>query len=224
MHYLKYFWFLIPSLAFYMADGDDPPPPAPKPEGDGDPPPQDDDPKITLTQKQLDAMFKPRTDEAAKKAQAALLEQLGVDDLDTAKAALDAAKKAEEAQLSELEKAQKATDAANAERDRIKAEADEALAQARRQLLQAAVIAEASKQGFVDPADAWLHIDPAKIEAGEDGAYTGLDKLVEAVAESKPYLVKAETPASPNGTPRPKPRPAGQPQPEPEPQRPLIRL
>lgn len=132
-----------------------------------------------------------------------------------------AEKERQAAQMTELEKAQ----AEIAEAKRLAAEAEEARtaaeAKAQERLLKAAVIAEASKQGFNDPADAWLLVDRSKIEAGEDDSFKGLDKAIEAVLKAKPYLAKAED--RPRiGTPRSQPN-GGKP-PEPKAVKPIIRL
>jgi hypothetical protein len=151
-------------------------------------------------------MFKPRTDEAAKKARATLLAEIGVEDVAAVKAALAAAEAAKQAQMSELEKAQAAADKAKSEAEKAQAERDTALAYAAETLLRAAVVSEASGQGFNDPADAWLYIDRAKVETTEAG-YKGLTEAVKAVAEAKPYLLKADSSPAARGTPTRERRP-----------------
>ena len=200
-------------------------PPAPAPAEA--PPTGGGEQTITLTQAQLDAMFKPRTDEAAKKARATLLTEIGVEDVAAVKAALAAAEAAKQSQMSELEKAQAAADKAKSEVEKAQAERDAALAYAAETLLRAATVSEASGLGFNDPADAWLYLDRAKVETTEAGAYKGLTEAVKAVAEAKPYLLKADTPPAPRGTPTRERRPtAAQPNAAPPAaaERPIVRF
>jgi hypothetical protein len=146
----------------------------------------------SYTQAELDRMFGERTRQARKAGIAELLKELGVEKAEDIKAALQKAKEAEEAQLSELEKANKR--AADLEAKAKQADEARTIAETRAQekLLKAAVMAEATRQGFNDAADAWQFVDRTKIEAGEDDSFKGLDKAVKAVLEAKPYLAKAE--------------------------------
>jgi DNA repair exonuclease SbcCD ATPase subunit len=161
---------------------------------------------VQFSQEQLDAIVKDRLERARTKTTSDLLSQLGIEDIDEAKKAIEDATKAKEAQMSELEKAQaQITDALNqaaqakADMKSIQAKADEAL-------LKAAIISKA--QNFNDPMDAWQFIDKSKIEIGEDGSYSGINKALEALTESKPYLIKLETNGNvKSGTPtRPTPK------------------
>lgn len=193
----KLFWFLMP-LTLWAGDpstgsggaeggGDNPPNPEDV-NGDG----SDKGESKSYTQAELDKMFGRRADQASKTAIAALLKELGVEKPDDIKAALQKAKDAELAQLSELEKAQKK--AADLEAKAKAAEEASAAAETRAQekLLKAAVLGEAARQNFNDPADAWLYVERAAITAQDDDSFKGLDKAVEAVLKAKPYLAKAE--------------------------------
>lgn len=165
----------------------------------------------SYTQAELDRMFGERTRQARKAGIAELLKELGVEKAEDIKAALQKAKEAEEAQLSELEKANKR--AADLEAKAKQADEARTIAEVRAQekLLKAAVMAEATRQGFNDAADAWQFVDRTKIEAGEDDSFKGLDKAVKAVLEAKPYLAKAEerprigTPRTPTNGGKPTP-------------------
>jgi phage-related minor tail protein len=125
-------------------------------------------------------------------------------------------KERQAAEMTELEKAQ--AEAAEAQKRAEDAEQARATAEAKAQerLLRADVLIEASKQGFNDPADAWLHLDKSLVEGKEDGSFKGIEKAVKAVLETKPYLGKKADKAI--GTPRTQPngnRPAPQDQPAP---------
>lgn len=85
-----------------------------------------------FSQEDLDKVAGDARQSGRKTREKELLEALGVDDLEAAKAALAAAKAAEDAQKSEL---QKATE----ERDRLKAEAEAAKAEAHAARLDAAL-------------------------------------------------------------------------------------
>lgn len=162
----------------------------------------------TFKQSELDAMFADRAKQAGQSAVAGILKDLGVEKIDDIKGILKAAKDAEESKLNELEKAQKEATDLKAAKEKADAEKTEALTKAAERLLKAAVLAEAAKQGFNDPADAWNFMDRAAIKAKDDDTYEGLDKAVEAVAKAKPYLVKQQQ--SPKGTPSRDKKPGGQ--------------
>jgi hypothetical protein len=208
----KSLWFLIPILAFWAVEpgAGDPPNPVTD-NGDGS-----EGEKKTYTQKELDGLFGERARQAKQTAINDLLKDLGVESPDAIKAALKAAAEAKAAQMTELEKAQAAaTEAQKRAEDAEQARAT-AEAKAQERLLRADVLIEASKQGFNDPADAWLHLDKSLVEGKEDGSFKGIEKAVKAVLETKPYLGKKADKAI--GTPRTQPngtRPAPQDQPAP---------
>ncbi len=162
-------------------------------------------PPVTFSQEQVDTIVKDRLARATTKTQADLLAELDIEDVATAKKTLADAKTAQAAQMSELEKAQaeiaeaqEATRKATAEAETIKVAASEAL-------LKAAIISQAGHLN--DSMDAWQFIDRSKIEVQEDGSYKGIDEALKALAETKPYLVKAENGNHGPGTPaRPKPK------------------
>lgn len=154
----------------------------------------------TFKQSELDALFAARAKQARESALTEMLKDLGAENLDGLKATLKAADEARKAQMSDLEKAQQATAELKAKLEAEQKARESALAQAQEKLLRAAVLAEAGKQGFNDPNDAWLYIERASIKAKEDDSFEGIDKVVEAVAKAKPYLVKSNA-GSNQGTP-----------------------
>lgn len=89
----------------------------------------------------------------------------------------------EAANKSELEKANERIAAAEKK-------ATEAEARAKRAAVESAVSAAAAKAGFIDPDDARRFIEADSIEFDGDEP-RNLDKLLGALAKSKPHLVKA---------------------------------
>lgn len=100
------------------------PPPAPAP-NPTDPPPNPADPPRTFTQDQLTGIVSRETQQARDAAQRALFQELGVDNLEAAKAAIQAAETARQAQLSDAQKAQE-----QAQREQQTAQQQQAAAQA----------------------------------------------------------------------------------------------
>jgi hypothetical protein len=98
------------------------------------------------------------------------------------------------------------------ELDRIKADLEaerQARAQAeqrqRDQLIRTQVIAAAAKAGFNDPEDAFRMLDVTTFEVDDAGKVDGLDSALQALAKSKPYLVKSSgtiSPTNPSGGPQ----------------------
>ena len=98
------------------------------------------------------------------------------------------------------------------ELDRIKADLEaerQARAQAeqrqRDQLIRTQVITSAAKAGFNDPEDAFRMLDMTTLVADESGKVDGLDSALQALAKSKPYLVKSSgtiSPTNPSGGPQ----------------------
>lgn len=54
--------------------------------------------------------------------------------------------------------------------------------------LRDAVISTASRLGFIDPMDAYVHLDKSSISFGENGQPHGLTKALNDILESKSYL------------------------------------
>lgn len=107
---------------------------------------------------------------------------------DKQQAEAEAAKKAaEEAQLSEIERVKKQH-----------AEAEQRIKSYQQQLATAQVRMAAQAKGIIDPELAALAIQ-SSLEYGEDGMPTNVDKALDALLKSKPYLAPqaAEPPATP---------------------------
>jgi len=102
-------------------------------------------------------------------------------DYDELKKAADKYKVIEDANKTEVEKLRE-------EAVQAKTKATQLEAQARESTLRGAVIAEAAKQGFADPMDAYKLLDMAKMELGEDGTVKGLTEALTTLATAKPYL------------------------------------
>jgi hypothetical protein len=151
-----------------------------------------------FTQEQLNAIVKDRLERATAKTTSDLMAQLGIENIDEAKQAIEDAAKAKQAQMTELEKIQ--AQIADAESRAVQAEEAQAKiqAQANEALLKAAVMTKATN--FNDPMDAWAFVDRSKIKVNDSGAYDGIDEALKEVAETKPYLVKADNGKGP-GTP-----------------------
>ena len=134
------------------------------------------EPARTFSQEDVDRIVKERL--ARQKTQFADYEELK-----TKAAKHD---EAEAAALSELEKAQKVAADAVAERDKIRAEAQEAR-------LTAAILAEVAKtdRKVVDPEAALRLLDRSTLELGEDGVPTNTAQAVDALLEARPFLVAA---------------------------------
>jgi len=89
----------------------------------------------------------------------------------------------QEAELSEMEKLQKKLAEQQAEIERVQNEA-------RQVRVKSAVITKASEMNFQDPEDAYRLIDVSAIEVDSNGQPEGVDELLQALAESKPYMIK----------------------------------
>jgi flagellar biosynthesis GTPase FlhF len=97
-------------------------------------------------------------------------------------------KQREEAELSEMEKLQKQIAEQKSEIERVQKEA----LQVR---VKSAVIAKASEMGFYDPEDAFNLVDRSKFEITDEGKVDGVSEALEALKESKPYMIKKARPA-----------------------------
>jgi hypothetical protein len=102
-----------------------------------------------------------------------------------------------EALEAQVRQQQEAELAAKGEWEKLAKQREEALAAKDRELqeirLDAAVIAESAKAGFIDPQDATKLIDRSKIKF-EDSSVTGVAEAVAELAKTKPHLLKTNTP------------------------------
>jgi len=155
----------------------------------------------------------PATDPAAMAAE-----------LEKTRAALKAANAESAARRKKLE----AFEAFNDELDRVKgelvtvkAEAEQAKANARSTAIRHAVETAAAGLNFQDPADAITLADLTTVQVADNGAVTGAAEAVKALADKRPYLLKP----SGDGLGTPKRAPAQKPPAQPaKPGAPLVRL
>jgi len=154
-----------------MPEGTDPPAPAQNEGGDNGQPAEK-----MLSQTEVDRIVQDR-----------LARERGkygdYDDLKAKAAKLD---EIEQANASELEKAVKRAEEAES---KAKTAGERADANARR----AAVVAEATKAGAVDPDAVLALLAKDAVTVGDDGQVTGAEEAVKALLEAKPYLVGSKT-------------------------------
>ena len=143
-----------------------------------------------FTQSQLNAIIADRLKNTKNNVESEFLKTLGVEDLEAAAAMIKQANAAKEAEMSEVEKLQAELEKARQAQDAAEALANKTLAEMDETLLQSAIFAKSGE--FNDPVDVWLHVDRSKIEKSEDGQYTGIEDAIDALKESKPYLLKDE--------------------------------
>ena len=177
----------------------------------------------SFTQAELDALFADRAKRASESAISDLLGKAGAKSTDELLAFLAEGKKLKEGQLSEMDKLKADLDAANKKADQAVADGQLALAKAKERLMKAAVIAEATSQGFRAEAvnDVWLIVDRAKIIEKDDD-YQGVKEAVAEVAKLKPFWM-AGSDKTPRGTPKPPDKQTGDDKKQP-PARPTIRF
>lgn len=132
----------------------------------------------TFTQEQVDDIVKNRL--ARERERTA--------DYDELKAKAAKHDEAEAARMSETERLQK-------ERDDAVAASAEATTKANERLVQAAILAEAAKQGANPELLAGV-LDKSKLTVGDDGQVTGLDEAVKAAVERFPQIVGQGTSGS----------------------------
>lgn len=69
-------------------------------------------------------------------------------------------------------------------------------------LLRMAVVAEATRQGFADPDDAYGLLDLSTLTLNEDGKVEGLEDALKKLGKAKPYLLRATPTFSPTNVGR----------------------
>lgn len=109
----------------------------------------------------------------------------------------------EDGQRSDLERAQRTAQQAAEELAAARADAEAARQFASTTQIRSAVVAEAAKQGAVDP-DAVVALLPTdSVTVGDDGQVTGAEDAVKALLEQKQYLVgQPRQPGPGDGGPR----------------------
>lgn len=160
------------------------------------------DPEGTDTPDPSDGSKKPLSEEAY----AAAVERMK---------AADRAKSMAEQREAELAKRLKEyEDKDKTELERANAAAEEAIKE--RNDAQAALRAQrinnafltSNKHAWYNPERALSLLDLSEVSIADDGSVTGLDKAIEALAKSDPYLIKTAD-GNDNGTPPPSGTPAG---------------
>lgn len=141
-----------------------------------------------FTQADLDRHAAERAKHAKSAERAALLKELGVEDLEAARAALKAAEDARQAQLSETERLQAAKVAAEKLAADARAEAEQSKAQAELALKRAAVIAAGAGR-FAKPEAIVKLLDLGALKVAEDGSVTGVTEALEKLAADEPWTL-----------------------------------
>lgn len=159
-----------------------PPPPA-----GGEPQNKGGEPQaVSITQADLDKQFGARAKQAATAKEKALLEALGVENLDDAKAMVKAAKDAEAANATEVETATKRADDAEGKLETLRA--DNASLKLRQKF---DVKVRALELKFANEAaeeDAFKALDTEAV--GED--FKGMEDAIKQLEEDRPYLFSEE--------------------------------
>lgn len=142
-----------------------------------------------FTQEDIDRIVKERLEREHKKQ-----EEL------TAKAREEAEKKALEEQGKHKELADKATK----EAEKFRAEKEKAESALNTERIRYAVLSKAMAMNFADPEDAMKMSDLSKLEFDEEGKPKAdqIEKVLKALIDAKPYLVKGDGDKSSLGTPR----------------------
>lgn len=137
--------------------------------------------EVKLSQDKLNKLINEKYAKGAEKAKAELLESLGVDSVDSLRNVLSKYKELEDSQKSEAQKLAEAIEAKDKELNEVKSLLDTTKTKAE-------INSIASKFGFVD--EDFLEFEYKKAKAVEDFE---LDKWIENLKESKPYLFKTDT-------------------------------
>lgn len=133
---------------------------------------------------------------------AALLQELGVKNLDEAKVAIKATEDARLAQLSEAERMKAEIAARDAKLAELQQSTAQANAAALNAQLRAEVVSKAS--GRFQNAEAVLKLADLSGVKFEDGKFSGLDEALEKVAKDFPFTLTQKTEETPAKKPAPK--------------------
>ncbi len=167
----------------------------------------------TFTQEEVNRLVGDARKDGRSSGEKALLESLGLKSADDLKGIVQAARDAEEKNKTELQKAQDAaTNAASALEEEKRQRVEEHDAFTRRlldgeiRIAASAAVMDKDGKKVVRPAfrkealdDVTLLIDRTSITE-KNGKFEGLDKALETLAKSKPYLLAGEA-QTPKGTP-----------------------
>jgi hypothetical protein len=93
--------------------------------------------------------------------------------------------KRKQAEMTELEKAE-------ARLNELEKRAEQAEAGRKQALVRAAVIAQATAQGFRDPEDALRYLDTSEVEITEEGKVSDVSALLKELGKQKPYLLQPQ--------------------------------
>ena len=93
--------------------------------------------------------------------------------------------KRKQAEMTELEKAE-------ARLNELEKRAEQAEAGRKQALVRAAVIAQATAQGFRDPEDALRYVDTSEVGITEDGKVGDVSALLKELGKQKPYLLQPQ--------------------------------
>lgn len=139
---------------------------------------------LQMTQEELDALIGQRAQRAQRSAKSELLDELGFEDLDQVRGVITAYQEAQQAEMSELERAQQQI-------DELRQQNREIAAQAEQRLIRSEVTATASRLGFRNPGDAFALANLSGVTV-EDGNVVGVDEVLEALLEERPYLKESK--------------------------------
>lgn len=93
--------------------------------------------------------------------------------------------KRKQAEMTELERAE-------ARLNELEKRVQEAEAGRKQALVRAAVIAQATAQGFRDPEDALRYLDTSEVEITEEGRVSDVSALLKELGKQKPYLLQPQ--------------------------------
>lgn len=93
--------------------------------------------------------------------------------------------KRKQAEMTELERAE-------ARLNELEKRVQEAEAGRKQALVRAAVIAQATAQGFRDPEDALRYLDTSEVEITEEGKVSDVSALLKELGKQKPYLLQPQ--------------------------------
>ena len=145
---------------------------------------------VNISQEKLDALINEKFKKGAEKANAKILEELGVENLDALKDIVKAKAEADEAAKTELQKLQEQAEAERLEK--------EALSKKNAELEKANAINKLAAKHGIKEVD-YFALQLSKTEQGED---FNMDEFVEGLKEEKPFVFgeakKAKTDTSGN--------------------------